>query len=52
MMAREFPAGRFENGVESHMLFPHVEPMLESEPAGEELLGEWAQGLSSAASYM
>ena len=51
LMAREFPVGRFKNWVKCQTLLPHVESILEREPADEELLEEWAEVLSNAVLY-
>ena len=52
LMAREFPDGSFENWIKCQMLLPHVESILEREPAGEGLLEDWIQVLSNTARYM
>jgi tetratricopeptide (TPR) repeat protein len=52
LMAREFPDGSFKNWVKCQVLLPHVESILEREPADEGLLGDWAQVLSNTAWYM
>jgi tetratricopeptide (TPR) repeat protein len=52
LMAREFPTGDFENWSKCQLLLPHVEPILESEPADDEALNEWAQVLNNTAWYL
>lgn len=51
-MAREFPDGRFKNWIKCQVLLPHVESILEREPANEGLLGDCAQVLSNTAWYI
>ena len=52
LMAREFPDGSFKNWIKCQVLLPHVESILEREPAGEGLLEDWTQVLSNTAWYM
>jgi tetratricopeptide (TPR) repeat protein len=52
LMAQELPSGEYENWVRCQQLLPHVEPLFESEPAGEEAWKAWAQVLSNAAWYL
>ncbi|KAF2181718.1 hypothetical protein K469DRAFT_256016 [Zopfia rhizophila CBS 207.26] len=52
LMAREFPAGRFENWTKCQTLLPHIESVLQCEPPDKDLLREWTEVVSNAAWYM
>jgi hypothetical protein len=52
LMLTEFPNGDFKNWSKCQQLFPHVEPLLNNEPADRELVIGWATLLINAALYM
>ncbi|KAH8728115.1 hypothetical protein GQ44DRAFT_647501 [Phaeosphaeriaceae sp. PMI808] len=52
LMAEEFPIGRFEDWAYCQQLFPHIEPLFESEPTTDEMLTVWAQVATNMANYL
>jgi tetratricopeptide (TPR) repeat protein len=52
LMAQEFPTGEFETWKQCEQLFPHIEPLFDTEPSSEEPLLAWTEVLTNAAWYL
>ena len=52
LMAQELPNGEYKNWEKCQQLFPHIEPLFDTEPVAEEALKAWAQVLTNAAWYL